>query len=354
MAATDFKDYYAVLGVSKTADSAEVKKAYRRLARKYHPDMNPGDRAAEAKFKEVSEAYEVLSDTDKRQQYDRFGQYWQQAGRSATSGGSAYPGGAAGGFDFSQYADFDEFIETLLGNMGGGSRSRSANSWSSSRPGSSSGSQTSGFGGFEDFSNYGRSPAAGAGSAAGGVGGAANGRSLDRDATLSLSFAEAFHGAQKRLNIGSEIVSVRIPPGAKSGSRVRVKGKGNRDGYGRRGDLYLNVELQAHPFFQFDGDKFLCDVPISPDEAVLGTQIDVPTPDGLVKVNVPAGIRSGQSLRLRGKGWPSPKTKQRGDQLVKILIAIPTSLNETERQLYEQLQAARSVNPRADFARIHL
>jgi len=352
MAATDFKDYYAVLGVSKTADSAEVKKAYRRLARKYHPDMNPDDRAAEAKFKEVSEAYEVLFDTEKRQQYDRFGQYWQQAGRSTASGGSAYPGGAAGGFDFSQYADFDEFIETLLGNMGGSSRSRSPNSWSSSgsSSSSSSGSQTSGFGGFEDFANYGRGSATGAAGAAG----AANGRSLDRDATLSLSFAEAFHGAQKRLNIGSEIVSVRIPPGAKSGSRVRVKGKGNRDGYGRRGDLYLNVELQAHAFFRFDGDKFLCEVPISPDEAVLGTQIDVPTPDGLVKVNVPAGIRSGQSLRLRGKGWPSPKTKQRGDQLVKIMVTIPTSINATERQLYEQIQAARSVNPRADFARIRL
>lgn len=355
MAATDFKDYYAVLGVSKTADSGEVKKAYRRLARKYHPDMNPGDRAAEAKFKEVSEAYEVLSDADKRQQYDRYGQYWQQAGRASAAGSPGSPGGAAGGFDFSQYSDFDEFIETLLGNMGGGTRSRSTsstNSWSSSR--SASGSAGAGFGGFEDFAGYGRAGAGGASSGAAGAAGAANGRSLDRDATLTLSFAEAFHGAQKRLNIGSEIVSVRIPPGAKSGSRVRVKGKGNRDGYGRRGDLYLNVELQAHSFFQFEGDKFLCEVPISPDEAVLGTQIDVPTPDGLVKVNVPAGIRSGQSLRLRGKGWPSPKTKQRGDQLVKIMVVTPTSISDSERQLYEQLSACRSIDPRADFARISL
>jgi curved DNA-binding protein len=352
MAATDFKDYYAVLGVSKTADSGEVKKAYRRLARKYHPDMNPGDRAAEAKFKEVSEAYEVLSDAEKRQQYDRYGQYWQQASRAGAAGSPGSPGGAAAGFDFSQYSDFDEFIETLLGNMGGGTRSRSTsstNSWSSSR--SASGSPGAGFGGFEDFAGYGR---AGAGATGSSAAGAANGRSLDRDATLTLSFAEAFHGAQKRLNIGSEIVSVRIPPGAKSGSRVRVKGKGNRDGYGRRGDLYLNVELQDHAFFQFEGDKFLCEVPISPDEAVLGTQIDVPTPDGLVKVNVPAGIRSGQSLRLRGKGWPSPKTKQRGDQLVKIMVVTPTSISEAERQLYEQLNACRSVDPRADFANISL
>jgi curved DNA-binding protein len=314
--------------------------------------MNPGDRAAEAKFKEVSEAYEVLSDAEKRQQYDRYGQYWQQASRAGAAGSPGSPGGAAAGFDFSQYSDFDEFIETLLGNMGGGTRSRSTsstNSWSSSR--SASGSPGAGFGGFEDFAGYGR---AGAGATGSSAAGAANGRSLDRDATLTLSFAEAFHGAQKRLNIGSEIVSVRIPPGAKSGSRVRVKGKGNRDGYGRRGDLYLNVELQDHAFFQFEGDKFLCEVPISPDEAVLGTQIDVPTPDGLVKVNVPAGIRSGQSLRLRGKGWPSPKTKQRGDQLVKIMVVTPTSISEAERQLYEQLNACRSVDPRADFANISL
>jgi curved DNA-binding protein len=311
--------------------------------------MNPGDRAAEAKFKEVSEAYEVLSDAEKRQQYDRYGQYWQQASRAGAAGSPGSPGGAAAGFDFSQYSDFDEFIETLLGNMGGGTRSRSTNGWSSSR--SASGSSGAGFSGFEDFAGYGR---AGAGATGSSAAGAANGRSLDRDATLTLSFAEAFHGAQKRLNIGSEIVSVRIPPGAKSGSRVRVKGKGNRDGYGRRGDLYLNVELQDHAFFQFEGDKFLCEVPISPDEAVLGTQIDVPTPDGLVKVNVPAGIRSGQSLRLRGKGWPSPKTKQRGDQLVKIMVVTPTSISEAERQLYEQLNACRSVDPRADFANISL
>jgi len=340
MAATDFKDYYAVLGVAKTADTKEVKKAYRRLARKYHPDLNPGDRTAEAKFKEVSEAYEVLSDPEKRQQYDRFGQYWQQGGRTTAGQSRAGAGAGAGGFDFSQYSDFDEFIETLLGNMGGGSRgSRSANDWAS-------GSRTSGFGGgFEDFASYGR----GAGSGAAG-----STRSLDRDATLTLSFAEAFHGTQKRLNIGNEIVSVRIPPGAKSGSRVRIKGKGNRDGYGRRGDLYLNVELQAHSFFQFDGDKLTCEVPIAPDEAVLGTQIQVPTPDGRVKVNVPAGIRAGQSLRLRGKGWPSPKTKQRGDQIVKIAIAIPSQIGDAERDLYQQIAQCRSVNPRADLDRVSL
>jgi len=343
MAATDFKDYYAILGVTKTADSAEIKKAFRRLARKYHPDLNPGDRVAEAKFKEVNEAYEVLSDTEKRSKYDRYGQYWQQAGRAGSAAGNGASGSAAG-FDFSQYADFDEFIETLLGNMGGGTRSRSSsssnnrNSWSSSY----SNQTSNGFGGFEDFASYGRNGTAG------------EARSLDRDATLKLTFSEAFRGVQKRLNVGSEIVSVRIPAGAKNGSRVRVKGKGGRDGYGRRGDLYLNVELEPHEFFQFDGEKLTCDLPITPDEAVLGAAIDVPTPDGFVKVNIPAGIRSGQSLRLRGKGWLSPKNGERGDQFVKVMIVAPKSVSQQERELYEKLRSARSIDPRADLQHIRL
>ncbi|MBO9998573.1 MAG: DnaJ domain-containing protein [Cyanobacteria bacterium SID2] len=332
MAATDFKDYYAVLGVGKTASSDEIKKAFRRLARKYHPDMNPDDRNAEARFKEVNEAYEVLSDTDKRRKYDQYGQYWKQA-----ANGSAWPGGAAGtpggfDFDFSQYADFDEFIESLLGGMGGRTRNR----WSYT---DRAGRSTSGFGGFDDFSRYSsRQP----------------GMSLDREATLSLTFSEAFHGVQKRLNIGSEVISVRIPPGAKSGSRVRVKGKGKKDGFGRQGDLYLNIELQSHSFFAFDGDNLLCEVPISPDEAVLGAKIDVPTPDGTVTVSVPPGVRSGQMLRLRGKGWPLPKTGGRSDQLVKVEIVPPKSLSSIEREYYEKLREHRHSDPRKDLQGLKL
>lgn len=342
MAATDFKDYYAILGVSKTASADEIKKAFRRLARKYHPDMNPGDRTAESKFKEVSEAYEILSDPEKRRKYDRFGQYWKQAasGGGAGSWGSGAGAGAASGFDFdfSQYSDFDEFIESLLNGMGGsGSRTRSQ--WSYGSPGARR-STSSGFrGGFDDFAGYSsRQP----------------GMSLDREATLALSFAEAFHGVQKRLNIGSETISVRIPPGAKAGSRVRVKGKGKKDGFGRQGDLYLNIELSPHRFFSFDGDNLVCDVPISPDEAVLGAKIDVPTPDGMVTVSVPPGVRSGQMLRLRGKGWRLPKTGGRGDQLVKLEITPPPSLSDSERDLYEKLRNIRSSDPRDELSRVRL
>jgi curved DNA-binding protein len=169
-----------------------------------------------------------------------------------------------------------------------------------------------------------------------------------------LSWSDAFHGVQKRLNLGNEIIDVRIPPGAKPGSRIRVRGKGQASASNQqRGDLYLNVELKPHAFFQFDGDNLLCEVPVMPDEAVLGTTIEVPTPDGKVSVNVPAGIRSGQSLRLRGKGWPRPKS-ERSDQLVRIVIATPKDLTPIEREYYEKIRDNRSFNPRSYLSQIQL
>lgn len=343
MAATDFKDYYAILGVSKTANVDEIKKAYRKLARKYHPDMNPGNKQAEAKFKEVSEAYEVLSDPDKRKKYDQFGQYWRQAGAGPSPGAGWPPGGASGvdfgGFDFSEFSSFDDFINALLGrvgNAGTGARTRPGG-WNYSYKNSRS---PSGTGGFEDFAT--------------GFGGGAPGASMDREGTIALTLSEAFNGTQKRLNLGTEAIDVRIPPGAKPGSRIRVRGKGQVNPYNQqRGDLYLNVELQPHSFFQFDGDNLICEVPIAPDEAVLGAAIDIPTPDGTVKMNVPAGIRSGQTLRLRGKGWKTPKGG-RTDQLVRIAIAPPKNLNSTERDLYEKLRNARSEDPRSDLRSVRL
>ncbi len=339
MAATDFKDYYQLLGVNKSADANEIKKAFRRLARKYHPDMNPGDKNAEARFKEVSEAYEILSDPDKRRQYDQFGRYWKQAG-GASAGG--WPGGAStsadfGGFDFSQYSSFDEFVEALLGNMGGANGARSRRwSYSNGQPGAGTGGF--GFSGFEDFASRSRTTTTG----------------LDRETTLSLTFSEAFRGTQRQLNLGNETISVRIPPGAKTGTKVRVKGKGTSDGYGRRGDLYLKVELRPHSFFSFEGDNLVCEVPIAPDEAVLGAKIEVPTADGTVTVNVPAGVRSGQSLRLRGKGWPQTKGGGRSDQLVRLTIVPPKSLGDRERELYEQISQVRSSDPRRDLNNISL
>ncbi|GAC1471974.1 MAG: DnaJ C-terminal domain-containing protein [Chamaesiphon sp.] len=333
MAATDFKDYYSILGVSKTASVDEIKKNYRRLARKYHPDMNPGNKEAEARFKEVSEAYEVLSDLEKRKKYDQFGQYWKQAdqGWSPGAGGVNVD---VGGFDFSQYGSFDEFINELLGRFG--STNPSGGRTYTYR--TSTGEPT----GFSDFSNV-----SGFDNRTGAV-------SNDREATISLTLSEAFHGVQKRLSLGNEVIEVRIPPSAKKGSRIRVRGKGQINPYNQqRGDLYLIVELQPHPFFQFEGDNLVCEVPVTPDEAVLGAQVEVPTPDGSVTVNVPAGVRSGQSLRLRGKGWPNSKGG-RSDQLVRITIATPKDITPTEREYYEKIRAARTFNPRSHLSQVRL
>jgi curved DNA-binding protein len=339
MAATDFKDYYAILGVGKTANADEIKKAYRKLARKYHPDMNPGDKSAEARFKEVNEAYEVLGDTEKRQKYDRFGQYWRQAetaGAGAGAGRSPFtnnPNVDFDNFEFGQYGSFEDFINELLGRMGsnpGYSRTGTKTNYRTSR-------------GPTGYDGY----ATGFDSTAG--------TGMDSEATITLSLAEAFHGVQKRLVLGREEFDVRIPPGAKPGSRIRVKGKGQFSPYytSQRGDLYLTVEITPHSFFQFEGENLTCEVPIAPDEAVLGAQVEVPTPEGPVNVNIPAGIRSGQSLRLRGKGWRNPKG-DRGDQIVRVVIAPPKEITSTEREYYEKLRSVRSYNPRNSLKDVRL
>ncbi|MEO1446215.1 MAG: DnaJ C-terminal domain-containing protein [Cyanobacteria bacterium J06635_11] len=354
MAATDFKDYYAILGVSKKASAEEIKRSFRKLARKYHPDVNPNNKKAEAKFKEVSEAYEVLSDKDKRKKYDQFGQYWQQAGRAgAPTGAGGFGGpGAAGGFDFGAYGSFDDFINELLGRMGGGAAPGGARYQQRS---SASGFNTGGFGGANGF-GFDPRAAAGAGRTSRTTAGRSGGRSaFDQDADLKLSMSEAFHGTQKRFTIGSESVSVRIPAGVRPGSKIRIKGKGAMNAQTKqRGDVYLKVVFLPHNFFQFDGDKLVCEVPITPDEAVLGGKVSVPTPDSKVTVNIPAGIKSGQSLRLRGKGWPSKKGNDRGDQLVKVVITPPKDLSTKEKSLYEQIREARTRDPRANLSNIKL
>ncbi len=339
MAATNFRDYYALLGVNKNASADDIKKAYRRLARKYHPDLNPGDKTAEAKFKEITEANEVLSDVDKRSQYDKFGQYWKQSEQpkpnTRSTPGTTAGNNSPGGFnevDFGQYNNFDDFVNELLG------RFNNPNPTGTKTTGTKTTASKSGVDGFTANTST-SSPTS--------LGG-------DREATISLSLTEAFKGVQKSFNLGTETIKVRIPGGAKAGSRIRVRGKGNVNAYNKqRGDLYLTVELQAHPFFRLDGEQLICEVPVTPDEAVLGAQIEIPTPDGMVTVNVPAGVRSGQSLRLRGKGWANPRG-ERGDQLAKIVIATPKNISPTERELYEKIRTNRSSNPRSHFTQVML
>ncbi len=311
MAGSGYKDYFRVLGVDRGADSDTIKRAFRKLARQYHPDVNPGDTSAEAKFKEISEAYEVLSDPDKRRKYEQFGQYWNQAG--GMGGG---PGGPGMDVDFGRYGNFDDFINDLLGRFGG--------------PAGAAGFQG---GGFPRGAQASRQPV-----------------NLDAEANVSVSFSEAFRGTERTLSVNEERVQVRIPSGVRNGSRLRLKEKGNmQPGTGRRGDLYLNLSVQAHPVWRIEGDQLRADLPVSMDELALGGTVTVMTPDGEAKVSVPAGTPPGRSLRLKGKGWPN--RNGRGDLLLTLNLVLPKDWSATERQLLEQLGKNRSEDPRRNWMR---
>ncbi|WP_413442273.1 DnaJ C-terminal domain-containing protein [Synechococcus sp. MIT S1220] len=316
MAGSGYKDYFKVLGVDRGADADTIKRAFRKLARKYHPDVNPGNQSAEAKFKEVSEAYEVLSDSEKRRKYEQFGQYWNQAGGM----GEGVPGPGMD-VDFGRYGNFDEFINDLLGRFGG--------------PGGASGFQSGGFpgGGFPRGASSARAPI-----------------NLDAEASVSVSFTDAFRGTERTLSVNDERVQVRIPAGVRNGSRLRLKDKGNlQPGTGRRGDLYLNLSVQNHPIWRLEGDQLKADLPVSVDELALGAVVNVMTPDGEARVTIPEGTTPGRSLRLKGKGWPG--RSGRGDLLLTLKLALPKTWSAEERQLLEQLRQRRSEDPRRSWLR---
>ena len=318
MGVNGYRDYFQVLGVDRSADADAIKRAFRKLARQYHPDVNPNNKDAEARFKEISEAYEVLSDPQKRRRYEQFGQYWNQAG-------AAGAGPAGFDVDFGRYGNFDDFINDLLGRFGG--------------PGGS------GFGGAPGGFASGFPGGFPGGAAQAGRGAAVN---LDAEASISLSFSEAFRGCERTLAVNDERVQVRIPAGVRHGSRLRLKDKGNlQPGTGRRGDLYLNLQLQEHPVWKLDGDQLRADLPLSIDELALGGEVQVATPDGVAAVQVPPGMTPGRSLRLKGKGWPIKGG--RGDLLLTPVLKLPAQFSAQERQLLEQLRDLRSQDPRADW-----
>jgi curved DNA-binding protein len=310
MVGSGYRDYFKVLGVERSADADAVKRAFRKLARKYHPDVNPDNQEAEARFKEVSEAYEVLSDPEKRRRYEQFGQYWNQAG---VPGGGSGPAGVD--VDFGRYGNFDDFINDLLGRFGGGA----------------------GPGGYA-----GGGPGFGGGFPGGGFprGGARSTLNLDAEATVKVGFSEAFRGGERTLSVNDERVQVRIPPGVKSGSKLRLKGKGNaQPGTGRRGDLYLIIDVQSHPIWRLEGDQLRADLPVAFDELALGGTVKVMTPDGEAEVSIPSGTAPGRSLRLKGKGWPGKSG--RGDLLLTLDLQWPKQWSKEQRQLLEQLQSSR-------------
>jgi curved DNA-binding protein len=303
--AVQFKDYYEILGVAKTASEDELKKAFRKLARKYHPDVAEDKKTAEAKFKEINEAYEVLSDPAKRQKYDTLGPNWNQQGGGGFGRGGG--GGAPGGFEEYNFGGtgFSDFFEQFFGGGGGGG----------------------GAGGF--------------GQRGGGFAGPRRGQDVETDIMVTID--EVLQGSKRTVSFRRgpegkvESYTVTIPAGVREGQRIRLSGKGEPGGQnGQAGDLYLNVRISRHPDYVIEGNDLLHTVSISPAAAVLGAEVFVPTPDGRVKVKIPAGTQPGGKMRLRGKGLPQ-SGGGRGDLYVIVEVEIPTSLTEAERKLWEQL-----------------
>ncbi|HVY68778.1 MAG TPA: DnaJ C-terminal domain-containing protein [Verrucomicrobiae bacterium] len=342
--AAEYKDYYKSLGVSRTATEDEIRKAFRKLARQYHPDVAKDKKNAEEKFKEINEAYEVLSDPEKRKKYDTLGADWNSAGRSfrpPPGGGRANgrqtwqgaPGGAGGfEFEFDGTTGFSDFFEQLFGSRGGG-RTRGANSRS-------------------DFSQRGQ----------------------DVEAEILVSLEEASQGATRPISLrradlcdqchgegeikgktcqtcgGSgqverqETFQIRIPAGVREGQRLRVAGRGEGSP-GSMGDLFLNVRFARHPDFRVEEGRLIHDLPLAPWEAVLGAQVSVPTLDGRVSIKIPPGSQSGQQLRVRGRGL-AQEGGARGDLLVTLRVETPANISGAERALWEKLAKESEFKPR--------
>jgi DnaJ-class molecular chaperone len=309
--AVKFKDYYVVLGVPRSASEDEIRKTYRKLARKYHPDVNPKDKSAEEKFKEINEAYQVLSDADKRKRYDALGEDWK-AGADFTPP----PGPRNGRVDFTGFGDafgsarggqdFSDFFESLFGRRGSARNST-------------------------DF----RVPA------------------QDIEAEISLTLEEAHRGGKRNITLQTSgtdrmrSLEVTIPPGVRDGTVIRLAGQGEPGASGGPpGDLYLQVRIEPHPLFEIVGDADVqIEFPVAPWEVALSARVNVPTLDGPVEMKIPPGTQGGMRLRLRGQGL-NKRRGGRGDQYVKIKIVIPPKLTARETSLLEKLAAESKFDPR--------
>jgi len=318
----NYQDYYKVLGVSRSASEDEIKKAFRKLAQKYHPDKNPDDSNAEQKFKQANEAYTVLSDASKRKQYDRFGHQWE---KHAQSGGrpedfwgnwAGGRGGHGGGFGGGQRRNLTpEEIEQMLGGMGG----------------------NSGYSSFFDALFGGQS---GMGSGMGGnmrsgMGGSARARPQPTSAEVTISLNEAYRGGTRMLNSQNGVrFEVTIPPGVDNGSKIRMRDVGHQ------GDIVLSIKVQPHNRFSREGDNLRVKVPIDLYTILLGGEAEIPTLDRPVVLAIPAGTPNGKTFRLKGLGMPNLKDKkQHGDLYAELDITLPTALSEKERALFEELRA---------------
>jgi molecular chaperone DnaJ len=342
MATTQTKDYYGVLGVKKTATADEIRKAFRKAARKYHPDVNPNDKKAEEKFKEISEANDVLSDPKKRKIYDQVGFYSDnidqatadayargggQPGRGGGFSGGGFNGGQGVPFDFSNF-DFEQAQDA--GGRGGSFRDIFGSM----------------FGGGRGF---------------GGQAGPEPGEDIEYQ--VNVGFWQAIRGAEMKLNIQrpdehgrmkTEPITFRIKAGTRDGQRIRLAAKGSPGHMGGpAGDLYLIVKIEGHPVFRRDGDDIYVTVPIMPWEAALGAKVEVPTIDGRAQLRIPAGTQTGQKLRMREKGVKSATREgTTGDQIVELKIEVPKVPNVESKELWHKLEKLHEgEDPRAELLR---
>ena len=292
-----YKDYYKLLGVDKGATQKEIKSAFRKLAAKHHPDRNLDKPEAEDKFKEINEAYTVLSDEEKRRFYDQYG---TADGRPPFAGGGpAGAGGFSGNFNPEDVADFSDFFQTMFGGNFGGFTTGGTR------------------GGADPFASY-RQPQP----------------QMPRrvDASLSIDLMTAYRGGDMSISIDGRSVNVSIPKGARDGAKLRLKGQAPGGG-----DLYLKLEFSKHPTFKLDGDKVRVFVDVPDYRAALGGSVRVPTLDGDVEMTLPAGTPSGRSLRLKGQGWPK-RDGTRGDAYAEVRVSVPKELDAEQKKLYEQLE----------------
>ncbi len=333
----EFKDYYATLGVAKTATDKEIKQAYRKLARKHHPDVNPNDKGAETKFKEINEANEVLGDSEKRRKYDELGANWRQY-EQAQQHGQPFPGGSPFGAGGSGGEGGAWTIN--MGGPGGG-RGMSEDEMRD---------MFGGGGGEDPFSDFFRTFFGGSGGGEGRGRGRAprsqKGRDIESEAELTLE--EAYHGAMRRISITlgghARSIDVRIPAGVKDGSRVRASGEGEAGSSGgASGDLYLRVRLKPHPVFERKGDDLYVKVALPVTAAVLGGEAQVPTITGSVRLKVPETTQPGQIFRLKGHGMPHVgKSDTKGDLYATIDIQLPRSLSKEQRDTWETVKKSET------------
>ena len=336
----EYRDYYAILGVPRSASQADVKRAYRKLARELHPDRNPGDKAAERKFKDVNEANEVLSDPDKRKQYDALGANWEQFQRTGGGRGGADPFGPGGPFaGFGGFGDFGAAggtgggpggvrYEFRTGADGGGFSDFFRMFFAGATAGAAAGSAAAGgrpAGGV-------RTPGQPNGSGAGGSAGDGHARHArqprtEAEAQAELTLEEAFHGTSRVVEIDGKRYEVQIPRGADTGSRVKLSGKGPGGG-----DLVVTVRVRPHALYTRKGADLERELPVTLREALLGGEVPVTTLKGRVLLTIPPGTQSGKTIRLKGQGMPHLRGQDTGDLYVKIKVVLPTVLGEPARQ----------------------